>query len=76
MTTTDLIATLRQGKPMTTKLMRTVLSHLEHLESLEVIIEEIREATALYSCPTEDLPGTIENVISGLASQNVEKEKA
>lgn len=76
MTTADLIATLRQGKPMTTKLMRTVICHLEHLESLETIIEEIREATALYSCPTEDLPGTIENVISHLASQCVERENA
>ncbi len=76
MTTNDLIATLRQGKPMTTKLMRTVLSHWAHLESLEIILEEIREATALYSCPTEDLPGTIENVISHLASQCVERENA
>ena len=76
MTTADLIATLRQGKPMTAQLMRTVICRVEYLESLESVIKEIREATALYSCTTEDLPGTIENVISGLASQNVEKEKA
>ena len=43
----------------------------QDLEAYIAIIDQIRDVTGLHTCPVQDLPGLIEDIISNLACQNV-----
>ena len=74
MTTQDLINTLRQGKPMTDKLMREIVRELEDLKKLKEAVRPVVEYYKWLAVTEEDAFEHGE-IIIGSSFQGVTKEQ-
>lgn len=76
LTTTETERLIHQLKktaaPVSSRTVSRILAELHRLVVQDQLLDDIREACGLPACPAADLPGHIENIISNLASWNVE----